>query len=175
MAMDFRDVYSVTVPDTNGNLASAKYILDSSGRRIWGAEEDFKIGTSLIYMNSGWGERTYLLKDDLTVVGRYGDPYLYGGGWISIVDASGATILYHNDGEGYRRSLFYRCRRGMTLKGGGYGSDGGIAMWNVLGNYYVSVKGADGAELVQNTLYAETKTYYVYMTDGTTKVGEFNY
>lgn len=175
MAMDFRDVYSVTVPDANGNIASAKYILDSAGRRIWGAEEDFAIGTSLIYMYGNVGSGSYVLKDDATVVGRYGDPGLYGGGGISIVDEHGATILSHSDDTGNRRSLFYRCLRGMTLKGWGWGSNGGIAMWNVLGNYYVSVKGADGAELVQNTLYAETKTYYVYMTDGTTKVGEFNY
>ena len=174
--MDFRDVYSVNVPVSDGEVKSAKYIMDSNGTTIWSAQEDFAIGTSLIYMYGSGGSKTYTLKDDLTVVGRYGDPGAYGGGGISITDVDGKTTLVsHSDDAGSRKSLIYRCRRGMTLNGWGWGSQGGIAMWNVLGNYYVVVKNDGGEVLEQDKTYAEGLKYNVYMTDGATRIGSFKY
>lgn len=171
--MDFRDVYSVNVPVSDGEVKSAKYIMDSNGTTIWSAQEDFSIGRLLVSIR--YGSATYIVNDDVTVVGRYGDPYLYGSGTIAIYDVDGSEILNYNDGYGDRRSLFYRCKKGMKLYVWGGGSDGGVAMWHVLGNYHVVVRNDAGEILKQNTKYAEKLRYNVFMTDGVTKIGSFKY
>lgn len=168
--MDFRNVYGVTA----GGKA-VKYILDSKGRRLWGAEEDFTIGTKLINMSGKLGTKTYLLKEDITLAGRYGDAGIYGGGGISVIDVDGTTTLMSHSSDVGRSSLFYRCRKGMKLTGWGWGSNGGIAMWHTLGNYHVVVKNLSGKVLNPNSVYGETQTYVVYMADGLTKIGSYTF
>lgn len=76
---------------------------------------------------------------------------------------------------GNRKSLIYRCRAGMTVCGYGHGTNGGVACWNILGNYHVVVKNTKGKVVKENDPTDETAQYDVYMSDGVKKIGSFYY